>query len=70
MFELSLSDKMYIQERSPYSVNQLLGDIGGFAGAITGIISFLMNLYTPKMFEESITSQVPFKRNESDSNET
>lgn len=67
MFEINLSDKKYIQERSPYTINQLLGDIGGFAGSVIGIVASIMGLYAPKMFQESITSQVPFKRNKSDS---
>ena len=56
---IELSDIRNSQSRSPYTVFILLGDFGGFQGAIILIPSFLMSLYSSRMFERSLASDVP-----------
>ena len=40
----------------------LIGDIGGFQGAIFMVPAFILSFYTPKMFEASLLSDMPVKR--------
>ena len=40
----------------------LIGDIGGFQGAIVLIPAFLLSFYTPKMYEASLLSDMPIKK--------
>ena len=40
----------------------LIGDIGGFQGAIFMIPAFILSFYTPKMFEASLLSDMPVKK--------
>ena len=45
-----------------YTLLTLIGDIGGFQGAIFMIPAFLMSFYTPKMFEASLLSEITVKK--------
>ena len=60
--ELILSNKKYEHERKVYTILILVGDIGGFQGAIFMIPAFFLSFYTPKMFEKSLLQDMPIKK--------
>ena len=60
--EIMLSNQKYEYERKVYTLMTLIGDIGGFQGAIFMIPAFLLSFYTPKMFEASLLSDMPVKK--------
>ena len=62
ILELVISNQKYEYEREFYTLMTLVGDIGGFQGAVIMLPAFLMSLYTPKMFEVSIASEMPIKK--------
>ena len=41
----------------------LVGDIGGFTGAIIGLPAYFLSWYSSKMFEASFFEQLPVKAN-------
>ena len=45
-----------------YTLMVLIGDIGGFQGAIVLIPAFFLSFYTPKMYEASLLSDMPIKK--------
>ena len=47
----TLADTRYKYERAPYTFFILLGDFGGFQGAIIILPGYLMSLYTSRMFQ-------------------
>ena len=55
------SRKNYI-ERQVYTFFTLLGDFGGFNGAIVMFPSYLMSLYSSKMFNNQILQELPIKK--------
>ena len=50
MFELGQTQ--FTAERSKYTLFILLGDLGGFNGAIMILPAFLMSIYTDSMFQK------------------
>lgn len=60
--EIILSNKKYEHERKVYALMTLIGDIGGFQGAVFMFPAFLLSFYTPKMFEASLLSEMPIKK--------
>ena len=51
---LRLSANKYIYERSVYTFFALLGDVGGFNGAIIILPTFVMAIYSERMYQGSI----------------
>ena len=51
---ISLGNNKGIYSRTAYSALLLLGDVGGFQGAIIVIPAFIMSFYSPRMFEKSL----------------
>ena len=51
---LSLSANKYVHERSVYTFFTLIGDVGGFNGAIVILPTFLMALYNQRMYQGAI----------------
>ena len=51
IIEVALSDQKFEYERKVYTLMTLIGDIGGFQGAIIILPAFLLSFYAPKMFE-------------------
>ena len=49
-FLLRLSANKYIYERNVYTFFSLIGDIGGFNGAIVILPTFLMAIYSERMY--------------------
>ena len=53
-----LSHNKYIYERSVYTFFSLIGDVGGFNGAIVILPTFLMAIYSERMYQGSIQSEI------------
>ena len=47
---LQLSANKYIYERNVYTFFKLIGDVGGFNGAIVIVPTFLMAIYSERMY--------------------
>ena len=56
-----LSDKKRVLERSAYTFFTFLGDLGGFYGAIVGIVNKLMSWYSARMYQSSVFAEVSIK---------
>mmetsp|Transcript_35174 Transcript_35174/g.46334 ORF Transcript_35174/g.46334 Transcript_35174/m.46334 type:complete len:81 (-) Transcript_35174:923-1165(-) len=50
--EFELSDKMYTYERQAYTMLALVGDVGGFNGALILLQGFVMSFYSSILFEQ------------------
>ena len=61
-WKILLSDELNYLEREQYDFFTLLGDIGGFNGAITIFPSYLLSWYAAKMFNTSIYKDMPIKK--------
>ena len=59
---LRLSANKYIYERSVYTFFALLGDVGGFNGAIIILPTFVMAIYSERMYQGSIQEQIPARK--------
>ena len=51
---MQLSENKYIYERSVYTFFTLIGDVGGFNGAIIILPTFVMAIYSKRMYKGSI----------------
>ena len=60
---IQLSDKKRQFERTVYSVIDLLGDAGGFYGAIVSVFSSIVSWYSTRMYQASISNEMPVKAN-------
>ena len=49
-YEFKLSNQKYTYTRQVYTVMTMIGDLGGFYGAIVIIPAFLMTIYSENMF--------------------
>ena len=54
-----LSENKTLYERKAYTFMILVGDIGGFTGAIIGLPAYFLNWYSSRMFGASIYEQLP-----------
>ena len=52
--QMMLSTNKYVYERSVYTFFTLIGDVGGFNGAIIILPTFLMAIYSERMYQGSI----------------
>ena len=57
-----LSPQVTTYEREAYTLMTLIADVGGFNGAIIILPSFFMSIYSSKMYEESVSREIPTKR--------
>ena len=57
-----LSTKKTTYEREAYTLFILLGDVGGFNGAIITLPVIIMSTYSARMYEQSIASELPARR--------
>ena len=55
------NEKAYF-ERHVYSFFSFIGDLGGFVEAMIKFPAFLISLYTVRMYEASIYSELPVKK--------
>ena len=49
-------------ERQTYTFFTLLGDLGGFNGAIIIFPSYLMSFYSERMFRSALAGEVPIRK--------
>ena len=59
---LELSETMHYLQRVQYTFFSLLGDVGGFNGAIIIFPSYLMSWYAARKFNASIYEDMPIKK--------
>ena len=59
---IQLSDTRNFYARSKYTLFILLGDFGGFNGAIVMLPSFLISFYAPISFSRSLISKTPTRK--------
>ena len=59
---LRLSENKYLYERSVYTFFTLIGDVGGLNGAIVILPTFLMAIYSERMFQGSIQEEIPARK--------
>ena len=45
-----LADNKYVYERSVYTFFTLIGDVGGFNGAVIILPAFIMSIYSERMY--------------------
>ena len=57
-----LSDTKHEYERQVYTVFALIGDIGGFNGAIIMLPTFLMTRYSQCMYKSAIQEEIPTRK--------
>ena len=62
---LAMDETKHYYERQVYTFLQLLGDFGGFYGAIVMAPSFILSFYSPKMFDSDLISTVPSQKSQS-----
>ena len=60
--EFQLSDKHYNYERSAYTILALVGDVGGFNGALLVFQGFFMSLYSSHLFSSKLAEEIPVRR--------
>ena len=65
---ITLSDQMMTAERSQYTFFTLLGDLGGFNGAIIIFPAYIMSIYSSKMYQQDVTAQTSVRRRRKKSN--
>ena len=58
---IELSDTRNIYTREPYTAFALLGDFGGFNGAIIMFPALLMSFYTPRMYAAAVAHDTPVR---------
>ena len=59
-----LSDNKYFSERKAYTFFTLLGDVGGFNGAIIIFPLLLMSRYSGSMYNAAIKSEIPIRKSQ------
>ena len=59
---IKLSDKKKEMSRSAYTFFMMIGDMGGFYGAVVGAVSYAMSWYSARMFQTSVFAEMPYKK--------
>ena len=64
MFEMRmrLSEKKMTAERSPYTFFILLGDVGGFNGAILIFPAYFMSFYSSSMYQQTVAGRTAIQK--------
>ena len=57
-----LSDRKWHHERSAYTAMTLIGDVGGFNGAMVLLPTYLMSYFSFVMYKWTITEEMPVKK--------
>ena len=60
--EFILSNKKHILERQVYTLFALIGDFGGFNGAIIIFPSLFMSFYSSSLFHASLLEDLPVRQ--------
>ena len=56
-----MSDVKQVYQRKAYTLLTLLGDYGGFNGAVVFLLSFLMTTYSANMYEAAVASGLKYQ---------
>ena len=59
-----LSDRKWIHERRAYTFMALIGDVGGFNGAMVLLPTYLMSYFSFIMYKWAVTEEMPVKKGE------
>ena len=59
---VALSNLKYQYERNVYTFFSLIGDVGGFNGAIVILPTLVITIYSEKMYKGDITEQIPTRK--------
>ena len=62
VIQMALSKNKYVYERRVYTFFKLIGDVGGFNGAIIILPTFLMAIYSERMYQGSLQEEIPARR--------
>ena len=54
-----------VYERQSYTFMMMVGDIGGFNGAVIVVPSLFMSYYSSLMYQYEVTSEIPIKKKRS-----
>ena len=57
--KLHLSENKYSSERQFYTIFTLLGDLGGFNGAIIILPAYIMSKYSERMYAADVMKEIP-----------
>ena len=57
-----LSDQKNELERAAYTLFIFIGDMGGFWGAIVGLVNSVMSWYSARMYQSSVFAEVSVKK--------
>ena len=57
-----MSDVKQSYQRKAYTFLTLLGDYGGFNGAIVFLLSFLMTSYSANLYESAIAGELKYQQ--------
>ena len=57
-----LSDRKWTHERSAYTFMALIGDVGGFNGAMVLLPTYLMSYFSFIMYKWAVTEEMPVKK--------
>ena len=59
--KIELSDLLRSQERQVYTFMTLVGDVGGFNGAVIVFPAVLLSFFSERMFHKAIAEDMPMK---------
>ncbi len=59
---------MMTAERTQYTFFTLIGDVGGFNGAIIIFPAYIMSFYSSKMYQQDVTAQSKIRRGQKKKN--
>ena len=59
---MGLGSEMMSSERATYTFFTVLGDVGGFNGAIVIFPAYIMSYYSQQMYNKSVAAETPIRR--------
>ena len=59
--KIELSDLLRSQERQVYTFMTLVGDVGGFNGAVIVFPAVLLSFFSERMYHKAIAEDMPVK---------
>ena len=56
---VQMTNKKLLHKRQVYTLFNILEDFGGFSGSIIMVFKFLMSFYTKRVYQDSISQELP-----------
>ena len=56
---VQMTNKKLLHKREAYTLFNILEDFGGFSGSIIMVFGFLMSFYTERVYQDSISQELP-----------